>query len=34
VANAVADALAAAGARADPPFTEEKLWLAVNPRED
>jgi aerobic carbon-monoxide dehydrogenase large subunit len=32
VANAVADALAAAGARVDPPFTEEKLWLALNPR--
>jgi aerobic carbon-monoxide dehydrogenase large subunit len=34
VANAVADALAGAGARVDPPFTEEKLWEALNPRED
>ena len=33
VANAVADALAPFAARVDPPFTEEKLWDALNPRE-
>jgi carbon-monoxide dehydrogenase large subunit len=32
VANAVADALAAAGAEPlDPPFTEERLWRALHP---
>ena len=34
VANAVADALAPLGARVEPPFTEEKLWRAVNAKED
>jgi carbon-monoxide dehydrogenase large subunit len=33
IANAVADALAPYGARVDPPFTEEKLWLALNATE-
>jgi hypothetical protein len=30
----VADALAPTGGEVDPPFTEEKLWLALNPEED
>jgi carbon-monoxide dehydrogenase large subunit len=34
IANAVADALAPFGARVDPPFTEEKLWLALNEKEE
>jgi carbon-monoxide dehydrogenase large subunit len=34
IANAVADALAPFDATADPPFTEEKLWLALNRGED
>ena len=34
VANAVADALAPLGARVEAPFTEEKLWRAVNAKED
>jgi aerobic carbon-monoxide dehydrogenase large subunit len=34
LANAVADALAAEGlAGLDPPFTEERLWRALNARE-
>jgi carbon-monoxide dehydrogenase large subunit len=34
LANAVADALAAEGLPGlDPPFTEERLWQALNPRE-
>ena len=34
LANAVADALVPFGAVVDPPFTEEKLWLALNGREE